>query len=88
MGHLYRGIEDGLKYLPEKFGEEQLFIGPPTSQIADAFFSLPGLAPVTDLESAVSAIEGIVERGRVRGTTTNSLITAGSWQCWRSTIGS
>ena len=63
VGHLYRGIEDGLKYLAEKFGEEQLFIGPPTSQIADAFFSLPGLAPVTDLESAVSAIEGIVEQG-------------------------
>ena len=63
VGHLYRGIEDGLKYLAEKFGEEQLFIGPPTSQIADAFFSLPGLAPVTNLESAVSAIEGIVEQG-------------------------
>ena len=63
VGHLYRGIEDGLKYLAEKFGEEQLFIGPPRSQIADAFFSLPDLLPVTDLQSAVAAIEGIVEQG-------------------------
>lgn len=63
VGHLYRGIEDGLRYLVEKFGEEQLFIGPPQSQIADAFFSLPGLFPVTGLESAVAAIEGIVEQG-------------------------
>ena len=87
MGHLYRGIEDGLRYLAEKFGEEQLFIGPPKSQIADAYFSLPGLLPVTDLESAVAAIEGIVEQGRGHETTTKSLITAGSWPCWRSTIG-
>ena len=63
VGHLYRGIEDGLRYLTEKFGEEQLFIGPPNSQIADAYFSLPGLLPVTDLESAVTAIQGIVEQG-------------------------
>jgi hypothetical protein len=63
VGHLYRGIEDGLRYLAEKVGEEQLFIGPPTSQIADSFFSLPGLNPVTDLDSAVAAIEGIVEQG-------------------------
>ena len=63
VGHLYRGIEDGLRYLAEKFGEEQLFIGPPQSQIADAYFSLPGLLPVIDLESAVAAIEGIVEQG-------------------------
>ena len=63
VGHLYRGIEDGLRYLAEKFGEERLFIGPPKSQIADAYFSLPGLLPVTNLESAVAAIEGIVEQG-------------------------
>jgi len=63
VGHLYRGVEDGLKYLTEKIGEKQLFIGPPTSQVADAFFSLPGLAPVTGLDSAVAAIEVIVEQG-------------------------
>lgn len=63
VGHLYRGIEDGLKYLTQKYGEERLFIGPPEAQIANAYFSLPGLIPVTDLASAVAAIEGIVEQG-------------------------
>ena len=63
VGHLYRGIEDGLRYLTQKYGEDGLFIGPPNAQIADAFFSLPGLIPVTGLESAIAAIEGIVEQG-------------------------
>jgi len=63
VGHLYRGIEDGLKYLTQKYGEERLFIGPHEAQIANAYFNLPGLIPVTDLASAVAAIEGIVEQG-------------------------
>ena len=32
VGHLYRGIEDGLNYLTQKLGEEQLFLGPPSAQ--------------------------------------------------------
>ncbi len=63
VGHLYRGIEDGLAYLGQKYGEERLFLGPPEAQIADAYFRLPGLFPVTDLKSAIAAIEGIVEQG-------------------------
>ncbi len=63
VGHLYRGIEDGFTYLAQKYGEKQLFLGPPEAQIKPSFFSLPGLIPVTDLASAVSAIEGIVEQG-------------------------
>lgn len=63
VGHLYRGIEDGFKYLTQKYGEDGLFIGPPDAQIADSFFSLPGLMPVTNLASAVAAIESIVEQG-------------------------
>ncbi len=63
VGHLYRGIEDGFKYLTQKYGEESLFVGPPEAQIADVYFSLPGLIPVTNLASSVAAIEGIVEQG-------------------------
>jgi len=63
VGHLYRGIEDGLQYLAQKYGEEQLFIGPPAAQVADAYFKMPGLIPVTDLASAVDAIQGIVAQG-------------------------
>ena len=63
VGHLYRGIEDGLRYLADKFGEDGLFVGPPTAQVTDKHFHLPGLIPVTDLESAINAIGGIVEQG-------------------------
>ena len=63
VGHLYRGIEDGLRYLAQKYGEQELFIGPPNAQIIDRYFSLPGLIPVTGLESAVRVIENIVEQG-------------------------
>ena len=63
VGRLYRGIEDGLGYLSQKYGEDQLFLGPKDAQIADAYFSLPGLFPVTGLQSGVAAIEGIVEQG-------------------------
>ena len=73
VGHLYRGIEDGLRYLAQKYGEERLFIGPPKAQIADSYFNLPGLIPVADLASAVAAIEGIVEQGEgARGDNENS----------------
>ena len=73
VGHLYRGIEDGLNYLTQKHGEDQLFLGPPKAQITDSFFNLPGLIPVTDLSSAVAAIEGIVEQGEgARGDSEDS----------------
>ena len=63
IGHLYRGVEDGFRYLAQKYGEEGLFIGPPESQIIDRYFNMPSLIPVTDLASAIAAIEGIVEQG-------------------------
>lgn len=63
IGHLYRGVEDGFRYLAQKYGEKGLFIGPPESQIIDRYYNLPRLIPVTDLESAIAAIEGIVEQG-------------------------
>ena len=63
VGELYRGIEDGFTYLAQKLGEEELFIGPPQAQTAEPFFSLPGLIAVRDLQSALAAIEVIVEQG-------------------------
>ena len=63
VGHLYRSIEDGLHYLTDKYGEETLFAGPTTAQATEQYFNLPGLIPVTDLESAIEAINGIVEQG-------------------------
>lgn len=63
VGHLYRGIEQGFRHLVEKHGEQQVFVGPPQAQMTQKYFGWPELVPVTDLKSAVQAIETIVEQG-------------------------
>ena len=63
VGHLYRGIEQGFRHLVEKYGEQQVFVGPPQAQMTQKYFGWPDLVPVTDLNSAVKAIETIVEQG-------------------------
>jgi hypothetical protein len=63
VGHLYRGIEAGLAQLCRRYGEDAVFIGPPTAQAVTATFEWTDLAAVTDLASASRAIELIVEQG-------------------------
>ena len=63
QGRLYRGIEDGLQYLSQKYGEDRLFLGPPKAQIGGVYFILPGLNPVIDLTSAEAALQGIIVQG-------------------------
>jgi Ferritin-like len=63
VGHLYRGIELGFQRLVEKQGEQQIFIGPPKAQATQQYFGWPELIPVTNLASAITAIETIVEEG-------------------------
>jgi nitrite reductase/ring-hydroxylating ferredoxin subunit len=63
VGHLYRAIERGFEHLVEKYGERQVFIGPPEAQATQRYFWWPELVPVTDLASAQAAIETIVEQG-------------------------
>ncbi len=63
VGHLYRGIEDGLRHLVDRFGESKVFIGPSKAQATRDYFNFPELIPVTDLASAIQAIETIVEQG-------------------------
>lgn len=73
VAELYRDIEDGLKDLSARLGEERLFVGPPRAQATSAYFPFPGLVPVTDLASALKAIELIVEQGEgLRGDIENS----------------
>lgn len=57
VGHLYRAVEDGLRYLADKYGESGLFLG------VDAQTSEYGIAPAVDLRSAIATIERIVEQG-------------------------
>jgi hypothetical protein len=63
VGHLYRSIEHGFAHLAEKFGEENLFVGPPRAQATTRDFAWPELVPVTDLASAQRAIDTILEQG-------------------------
>jgi hypothetical protein len=63
VGHLYRSIEEGFRHLVERHGEEWLFIGPPRAQATPESFHWPALTPVTDLQSALRAIDTVVEQG-------------------------
>lgn len=63
VGHLYRGIEAGLVQLCDRGGEDSVFIGPPSAQAVTEIFEWKELTAVTDLASASSAIELIVEQG-------------------------
>jgi hypothetical protein len=63
VGHLYRSIEHGFAHLAEKFGEGNLFVGPPRAQATSADFRWPELVEITNLASAQQAIDTILEQG-------------------------
>ena len=73
QGSLYTGIEDGLQYLTQKYGEDKLFLGPPEAQIAGSYFGFPDLVPVIGLTSAAEALQAIIVQGEgARGVTKDS----------------
>ncbi len=63
VGHLYRGIADGLRALSSRLGERALFVGSPRAQATPELFHWPQLVAVGDLESALAAVEEIIEQG-------------------------
>lgn len=63
VSHLYRGIEAGFSKLAERIGEAGLFVGDPAAQVGPELMNLPNLFPVTDLDSALKAVQVIVEQG-------------------------
>jgi len=63
VGHLYRGIEQGLIDLASQLGEQVLFVGEPRAQATPERFRYPQLIAVTDLASARAAIDEIIEQG-------------------------
>ncbi len=63
VGHLYRGIRQGFEVLAHHIGEEALFCGDVASQIGPGDAHLPGLCLVRDLDTAIQAIETIIEQG-------------------------
>jgi hypothetical protein len=63
VGHLYRGIADGLRTLSSRLGERALFVGSHRAQATPELFHWPQLVTVTDLESGLAAVEEIIEQG-------------------------
>jgi hypothetical protein len=63
VGHLYRGIEQGLSDLANRLGERVLFVGEPRAQATPERFRWPQLIAVTGLASARAALEEIIEQG-------------------------
>lgn len=65
IGQFYDAIAQGLHHLCAELGEEEVFVGDPARQITAGPFSHTGgqLKPVTDLASALAAMEEIVEQG-------------------------
>ena len=64
VGHLYRGIEDGMRGLAARLGERAVFIGSPRAQATPALFGgWPQVIAVTDLASAQKAVDEIIEQG-------------------------
>lgn len=63
VGSLYRGIEKGFSNLVERIGEDGVFLGAQLTQATQELFGLPGLVRVESLESAMRAVDGIVENG-------------------------
>lgn len=65
IGQFYDAIEQGLRHLCAELGEREVFCGDPARQVTGGPFRHTGghLTPVTDLGSALAALEEIVEQG-------------------------
>lgn len=69
VGHLYRELEHGVRAMVARQGEAATFIGDPALQLGADLMPLPGMAPVTNLTSAVAAIATIIRQGEGARTT-------------------
>jgi hypothetical protein len=63
IGHLYDALRENLRAASRRLGETALFVGPLTSQLGRESVTLDGTGLVTNLASALRAIDVIVEQG-------------------------
>lgn len=63
VGALYEALRENLCAVSARIGNDQLFIGPASCQIGHDAVQLDGIATCVDLESALAAIDTIVEQG-------------------------
>lgn len=63
IGIFYQTIEADLRALVDALGEEAVFWGDPALQLSSAEVKLAGAQPVTNLDSALAALTGIIVEG-------------------------
>lgn len=63
VAEFYQRLRGSLSALARDLGESALFVGNPSMQIDADIAPMPGIAPVTDLASALAAIDTIVVQG-------------------------
>jgi CDGSH-type Zn-finger protein/uncharacterized Fe-S cluster protein YjdI len=63
IGTFYTTLSLGLRGLVERCGEDKVFVGDPSLQIALAEFGLSGARPVICVKTALAAFESIVMQG-------------------------
>jgi hypothetical protein len=63
VGRLYEALRKNLTEQAAQIGESKLFVGPVEGQVGHDVVHLEGVATISDLQSALRAIETIVEQG-------------------------
>ena len=63
IGEFYGSLRECLKEVVAGIGERELFTGDPAMQIGPDVVSMPGVAIVTDLESALRVLDTIIVQG-------------------------
>ncbi len=67
VGELYETVAQSLRAFAAQHGEAALFFGEPALQLDADLAPLPGVAAITDLASALAAIDTIVTQGEGAG---------------------
>jgi hypothetical protein len=63
IGHLYDALRANLVSVARRVGESMLFLGSPRSQVDRDAVDLEGVGVITDLASALRALDVIIEQG-------------------------
>lgn len=63
VGGLYEAISANLRAATKRYGATALFVGPLSAQVGSDVVDLEGVATVSDLESALAAVDAIIEQG-------------------------
>lgn len=63
IGRLYDALRLNLTASARRLGEDRLFIGPVSSQVGEDVLQMEGVSCISDLRSALSAVDMIIDQG-------------------------